>query len=97
MVIFVGVRRLTPTYGLGTFPTEALFNVVSGSKPYWESKYEEKVFGSWAVENPSSGNRYIYDGRDFILMVYKGNEKPTWQGHFKANENVNSEFFKELL
>ena len=71
--------------------------MVSGSKPYWDAKYEEHVFGSWVVKNTVGTNRFIYDGRDFILMVYKGEEQPLWQFRFKAGEHVNSELFQKLF
>ena len=81
---------------LGTPPTEALYNVVSGSKPYWESKYESENHGSWTVQNPSSRNRYVYDGMDSYLAVYKSGESPEWQGRVEIENGVKSEFFRWL-
>ena len=83
--------------GLGTFPTEALFHVVSGSRPHWVSKYEKEIFGSWYVQHPTDSKRFVYDGRDFILMAYENDETPSWQGRFKAGEELDHEFFKKLV
>lgn len=80
-----------------TFPTEALFRVVSGSKPYWDAKYEKEVFGSWIVSNPINKKRIIYDGRDSILVICEGEEEFSWQGRFRAGEDIASEFFKKLV
>ena len=82
---------------LGTFPTEALFNVVSSSRPYWEAKYEKEIFGSWYVRHSSGNARFIYDGRDFILTIYEKGEAPSWQGRFKPGEEFGYEFFKNLV
>lgn len=81
----------------GTIPTKALFLVVSGCKPYWDAHYEEKELGSWVVDNPASESSFIYDGRSFMLMLHNVNKELSWQGYFKAGENVNPEFFKKLV
>ena len=81
----------------GTHPSKALFQVVSGSKPYWDAKYEEKVFGSWVVENSTNTNRYVFDGKDSFLMIYEGGEQPSWQSHFKTGEDVSREFLNKLV
>jgi len=93
--VFLEAFNLEASFG--TNPTEAFFLIVSGSHPKHDSKYEPEICGSWVVESRESKQRYIYDGKDFNLMVLEGKEHPKWQSYFKTNENVDEVFFKKLF
>jgi hypothetical protein len=81
---------------LGTLPSQALYIIVSGAKKAWRSEYHDESFGSWMVEDQNEKNSYVYDGRDFHLMIYKAKENPVWQGFVKEQDNAEDPIF-ELL
>src|SRR5688572_2171040 len=66
---------------MGTIPSRALFEVTKGAKSAWLLRHDDDTFGSWLVESVTSGGQRIaYNGKEFWLEVYCGNEKPRWQG-----------------
>lgn len=79
---------------LGTLPSKALFLVVSGSRPDWKSQYHDKVFGSWIVNAPNRNDRFVYDGKDFLLMIYGPGNRPMWQGRVREKEDGEDIIFK---
>lgn len=82
---------------LGTTPSSALFQVTRGAKPKWLSRYDNKAFGSWVVESAASkGQRVVYDGKEFWLEIYCGNEKPKWQGAFRSAKDLDNVVFQLL-
>lgn len=82
---------------LGTTPSRALFEVTRGAKPTWVSRYDNQAFGSWFVESAASkGQRVVYDGKEFLLEVYCGNEKPKWQGAFRSAKDIDNAVFQLL-
>lgn len=82
---------------LGTLPSRALFFVVSGAKPDWHAEYHEKTFGSWVVESSKQGGRFVYDGKDFLFMVYGSGQQPMWQGRVREKDDVQVSIFQRLL
>ncbi len=82
---------------LGTTPSSALFQVTRDAKPKWLSRYDNQAFGSWVVESAASkGQRVVYDGKEFWLEVYCGNEKPKWQGAFRSAKDLDNVVFQLL-
>ena len=79
---------------LGTLPSRALFLVVSGSMPNWKSQYHDEAFGSWTVVSPNQNNRFVYDGKDFFLMIYGPGSTPVWQCQVKEKEDGEDSVFK---
>jgi len=80
----------------GTLPGQALFFIVSGAKKTWRAEYNEEAFGSWMIEDQNEKNGYVYDGKDFYLMIYRAKEKPVWQGFVKEQDDAEDLIF-ELL
>lgn len=81
---------------LGTLPSKALFIVVSGAKKSWLSEYNENAFGSWKVTCPHGAGRYVYDGKDFILLHYSKEGGPEWQCRIKEKTDVTKQVFSSL-
>jgi hypothetical protein len=74
-----------------------LFQVTRGAKPKWLSRYDNQAFGSWVVESAvSKGQRVVYDGKEYWLEVYCGNEKPNWQGAFRSATDLDNVVFQLL-
>jgi hypothetical protein len=82
---------------VGTLPSQALYFVVSGAKPQWKSVYHDEAFGSWMVSSPDQNSRFIYDGKDFLLMVYGPDEKIAWQGIVRKKEDAMDEIFEYII
>ena len=81
---------------IGTLPSKALFFVVSGAKQDWSSEYNDSAFGSWMVTCKDNKHNYVYDGKDFYLMIYGASEKPIWQGYFKEKNDAQDSIFQLL-
>jgi hypothetical protein len=82
---------------LGTLPSRALFLVISAAKKNWLTEYNDECFGSWFVNNPTSTERYVYDGRDFLLTYHNESEQPEWQIYLKAKDEATIEIFSSLV
>ena len=82
---------------LGTLASKALYKVISGAKVSWQSEYHDKAFGSWQVSNPNGRGRYVYDGKDFILLFYSEQESPEWQYRIKEKVDVPKQVFSSLV
>lgn len=79
---------------LGTLPSRALFLIVSGTKPQWASQYHDEAFGSWTVSNQNKSKKFVYDGKDFWLMIYESKNTPVWQGKIREKEDAEDSIFK---
>lgn len=82
---------------LGTLPSKALFNIVSCAKQTWSNEYHDKSFGSWVVKKSEKKERFVYDGKDFLLKIYETKEKLKWQGVVKEKEDIPDYVFQFLV
>ena len=69
---------------------------MSGAKLKWISEYNDAAFGSWIVASPEEHGRFVYDGKDFLLMVYGFDNKTIWQGHVQQRDDVQDSIFQFL-
>lgn len=81
---------------MGTLPSRALFAVVSGAKRTWLAEYNEEAFGSWSVTSQDGLGRYVYDGKDFILLYYSHEESPAWQCRIREQADATKQLFSSL-
>jgi len=81
---------------LGSLPSKALCLVVSGAKPNWKSQYHGEAFGSWIVISMNQRKRFVYDGKDFLLMIYESDANPIWQGLVKEKNDAADIIFQTL-
>lgn len=82
---------------IGTLPSKALFAIVSGAKKDWASEYNDAAFGSWMVTSKGNNHKFVYDGKDFYLMIYGSSEKPLWQGYLKEKNDAQDSIFQFLI
>ena len=81
---------------MGTLPSKALFAVISGAKRIWLAEYKEQAFGSWVVTSQDGYARYVYDGKDFILLYYSHEEYPEWQCRVREQADATKQIFSSL-
>lgn len=81
---------------LGTTPSDALYRVISSAKNNWTKEYHDEFFGSWQVLNPRSNERYIFEGKDYLLTYYNSADKACSSFCLKEKTDTLINIFKKL-
>jgi len=81
---------------LGTLPSRALYLIIASAKKKCFCEYSDEAFGSWQIYHQETGEKYIYDGKDFTLSYSKPINKISWNCYFRNKSDISNEILANI-